>query len=354
MKKRTFSPFWVFSAMLFTLQFGMLFGGIRNFNEINEGKIYAIIICTVIVCFSVFLISRSMHNPEKIKNSKIFRAFSLFLGVYFILRSALDLRGYDDISHLYLLEKTPSILISIIILITAYFLFRKGLRSLALNAQAFFWVAAIPIVFLIGASLFFVDFRELFAFFSQSSVTNIPNQIYPTLSSLMGFELIFFIILGNERKNGTEKAAIWGIVVAGGLNIIFTMVLAGIFSVPGMNNIVFQLSEVSKIIGALPSLVTERADIIFVCIQLLITVMQTALTQYMAAICFESFFKTKDYKFFGIVQIPITALAAFLCARVNATAFLYTLLPICNAVLLALPLLWFLITKIKRKKGGKA
>ena len=158
---------------LFTLQFGMLFGGIRNFNEINEGKIYAIIICTVIVCFSVFLISRSMHNPEKIKNSKIFRAFSLFLGVYFILRSALDLRGYDDISHLYLLEKTPSILISIIILITAYFLFRKGLRSLALNAQAFFWVAAIPIVFLIGASLFFVDFRELFAFFSQSSVTNI-------------------------------------------------------------------------------------------------------------------------------------------------------------------------------------
>ena len=274
--------------------------------------------------------------------------------LYFIAQASLAVFTQKEMIKLYLLTKTPDDIIITALTLTSAFLFYTGLRQLAGTAQLLLFIIAPLVLLLLSFALYRSDPDEIRILLQITPPEDIRSSLSATCA-LWGIEsVVFFLGTGRYAKT-VRPAVIWGFATVFILFLVSFLVTVGTFSLEGSAGILFPLSEMSRILNVGGLAVTERFDVLFLFIQIIGTVIRTAIAMYCASVGLSSFFGLRSHRCFTVLIAPAVVLLACSCT-VGSVEDIVKLIcsgGFCIIMFAVIPLFAAATFIISRRKGAK-
>lgn len=184
-------------------------------------SIYAVVKINKYNSFSAIL----EHNLGKVLGKLI----GLVFAFYNIFTIGIGMRIFIEVVKMYLLEKTPTEFILIIMILTGTFLVRGKIKTLIRFNEISFWLMVVPIIFIILFTMNKVDFTNNLPVFHNPAM-NYMNALWNTYYSFTGFQIAYLIIplvKDKEKINGTLKRAMIFITMLFLATVIFSIAMFG-------------------------------------------------------------------------------------------------------------------------------
>ncbi len=290
-KTDTITPFQLFSITLFSMLFGIRIYPSTIEHDIKYDWLAAQLITGVLI-FLILLMS------VKIFSNTDFKSFSEaiinltgnipsrilcgFICVYFILQSLILILLESKNIQLFLFDRTPILIISSVILITAYVLTISGLRPLARLTELLATPIIITLIIMLIICLSGSDFGETKALF-QPSGTNMLSQIKKAISCFFSIEITaFFISRATERKKA-GKALLFGYSVCFIIMLLLTLSIAGTFTLYAGSELIYPVTELARTVQLKYLRLIERLDTVMIAVSITNTCIFTSLSCYCAS-----------------------------------------------------------------------
>ncbi|AOY78050.1 GerAB/ArcD/ProY family transporter [Clostridium formicaceticum] len=221
--------------------------------------------------------------------------------IYAFLVTAVVIRFLSEMVYTWLLPNTPIYIINFIILITAVYMTRNGLTTLARFAEVLvFLLLPFALLIFIGlpqASL--INLRPI----GGSGISNILKGILPSFFAFAGYEvlLIYYPYISDKQRPIMKYA----VMATLSITVLYTATVLSQIALYGPQEIAQVLYPSINYLTAVDFPVVERTEIFFA-IFWTFTVLATIGIQYLAGcIVLQSIFSTKKTNFFTYIFAPI-------------------------------------------------
>lgn len=289
-------------------------------------------------------------------SDKLFpKFFAKIIGVYYILMlltaNSILMKDFAEQIKLMMLFKTPISSIIIVILLTASYATKKGIKTIANIASVTLLTAFIPYLLLIIFSTYYADYSNLFPIYpidTEGVLKSVPGA----LLGFFGFSILMF---SNCKVTVKEKNTIINkkfIIISMLLYIASYIVIIVKFGIKESVHLVWPFLSVMKFVN-IPGFFFESTEIIGLCFQFIITFSCICIIAYFTNLAMQEIFKTRENGYFVYIQLPILfVLSALLPGMYMMFPYIQWPLLVLSGLNFLIPLVAALADKRKHKAGG--
>lgn len=329
-------------------------------NAMDKDGWIAIILSGIVIIPIIIIINKIFEdNPGKdffeIGNETLGKfLFTICLIIYlayYIAVSAYIARMLGELIKGFLLGNTPIQLIIILFILSAAYLVVSELDVLARVAYMAYPLVIGFAVILILVALPGADFTNIFPVF-QSDISQLPQGMRVGVFSFSGFEVLLFAIPYAEDKKRLIKTSISAIVIISALYLVLFMMTLTQFSLDQIKSDPFPLLMIAKLID-LPGYFLQNLDGLVTAIWVIVIFTTLAPVFYSSGKILSKLFKAKTHKLFILILVPIIY---FVAMAPRSIVVINTLMAsivdyLGAAVVLAIPILLFVVGRIRRRKN---
>ncbi len=237
-------------------------------------------------------------------------AVLLFLfGLFFLSQSALSAYFASESVRMYLLERTPSGVILLALLITSSIISDYGTRYLARCCELLILLLIIPLALLLILCISNVDFSEAAVAF-QPDLRGIIKMLPAALLSCGG-GAAFVVLLPNKAENGQFRYAAAGFAASALISALLYACSAGVFTTDGTARLELPFIEMARSVSIGSISFTERFDTVFITIMLTASILQLALFCGCASQCISSAVGLCSHRCITYLALPAVFILAY-------------------------------------------
>jgi len=241
-------------------------------------------------------------------SDKIFPKFiSKTIGMYYIVMlltaNSILMKDFAEQIKLMMLFKTPLSSIIIVILLTASYATKKGIKTIANIASVTLLIAFIPYLLLIIFSTYYADYSNLFPVYPMD-VEGILKSVPGAILGFFGFSILMF---SNCKVTVKEKNTMINkkfIVISMILYIASYILIIVKFGIKESVHLVWPFLSVMKFVN-IPGFFFESTEIIGLCFQFIVTSSCICIIAYFTNLTMQETFKTRENGYFVYIQLPI-------------------------------------------------
>lgn len=274
-------------------------------------------------------------------------AFNLLIVLYLWYSSCLSMRTLINILHAMVLRTTPSIILSIFVIIPTYYLTWYGLKYVARYSILIYVSLAFCYI------LFFLVFKGLKITFlmpvGESGIIGIKNGFSGCMYAFLGYEVIAVIYPEITNKQKAFKYSLNSILIT---TIFYTVVVLVITAFFGEKTLEKSLYPIFMLSRTYRVPVLERIDVLFLCICL--PAMSMAMSGYFS-VTFYSINKLLNLKKKAIYLILFASITIFLSMipKSNSNLYNYNQIIVISGISFSIFLVLCYIFSFIRKRGVK-
>ncbi len=295
----------------------------------------------------------------EITNSIFFKPLGFLVGlgyfVYTFTLVVLEVRAFGEITKNFLLLSTPIEVIMITFLITAVYLVRSGIESIARLSVIILPLSIFPAILAAMVAIPDLDFTYFLPVLRTSwldMMKTLPNVFF----SFLGFEFIVFIGFFVADTKNIKKTTIRTVAFVSIVYFIFTAITIARFGVEESQNLIWPVVALFKSVD-IPGTLLENIEVVIIATWLLSIFMTIAISYFGATFLLSRLIKSKEQNYFAIALLPLIYFLALVPENIvevsefmdNFTNYMGTTFSI------AIPAVLLLVSLFRRKpkKGMK-
>jgi spore germination protein (amino acid permease) len=273
--------------------------------------------------------------------------------VYNLIFVAISMRSFVEVLKMYLLPKTPTEFILIVMILTGTYLIRGDIKSLVKFNEVIFWLMFIPIILVMFFTLGETDFTNLLPILHNEPL-NYIGATGKALFAFIGFQSIYLVLPYIKNRNNISKILFKSMLFAVLFYVlIFTFVLA-VFSIEQTKVLLWPTITMIKSV-CISSFFVERWEGVAMAFWILFYFTTFTNIYYLSADVGKSIFKLEDVKLSSLIMAPAIYVIALYPENIaEVYNFEMKIIPISSlAMLVILPIILYLISILKKKGGRK-
>ncbi|MDP4143467.1 MAG: endospore germination permease [Bacillota bacterium] len=272
----------------------------------------------------------------------------LIFVVYAVFFTSIAMRNFIEVIKNYLLLRTPTEFILILMIFVGTYLVRSGFDVLIRYNQFVFWILYISMFLVLIFTLKGADFSNLLPIF-HNKFTDYINAIPTTAYGMEGFVIAYLLIPNLRDKTGIGKVISRSTIYVTLIYIVVTVLCVAVFSTEQTKEILWPLITMIKTINV-PGSFVERWEGVVMALWVLFYFSTFANLYYFAADVLKKTIKVEDTKISSLIIIPFIYFIALFPQNIAELYDIQTkLMPILYFVLfLVIPLLLLVVTKIRK------
>lgn len=218
------------------------------------------ILLILIICYIVKINSyKSLNDIFTDTSGKFIGAmFSIIFVFYNIFSISIGLRIFTEVLKMYLLEKTPTELIVILMILTGFYMVRGGTLSVVKFNEICFWLMFIPMCIIILLVLKLGDISNVLPIFQNKPIKYF-EAIKPTIYAFGGFEIAYLLIPLLKSKRKAVKYLFLAMLFVGLFYTIIVVLVLSIFGAEETKILLWSPITMVKCID-IPGTFIERWD----------------------------------------------------------------------------------------------
>lgn len=312
----------------------------------------SILLMTLINSVAVKYPGKSMVEfGRELVPSPLADIISLIYMVEFIIIGGIILKFFNEVMTVFLLRDTPYQVINITILLLAIYMVRSGIESMGRLFMISTIIILIPTVVIALAVLPDVNLINYLPVLNTSPTT-LLKTIPKTLSAFSGFQILFFVtFFVKEDKKNIKK---YNIIAMVAVVLMYVSIYLATLGKYGSNKLQYQLWPVMSLMRSIqiPSTFLENIDALVMSVWMVSVFTSLSLVLYGSSFIFSRILKTDEMKPFVIPAAVMMLILGSLPENVaEKIAYANKALGFTSTTtLLGVPILYFVISKIKEKK----
>lgn len=278
------------------------------------------------------------------------KIFSIFFATYTIYSVAIGMRIFSEVIKMYLLNKTPTEFILIVMILCGVYLVRGDLKALIKFNEVCFWIMFIPVIFVLLFATRGGDFTNILPVMTHKPMNYIVALITSTYS-FAGFEMAYLIFPFASSKEKIPKVMKWSMIF---IALFYTIVMILCLAFFGEKHLRTLLWPTITLIRAIviPGAFIERWEGIIMAIWVIFYFTTFVNFYYFAADTLKHAFNLGDVKVSSMLIVPFIYLIALYPDNiVDLYTFESKVTPIFSLIIfIVFPLLLLLLGKSKRRR----
>lgn len=280
---------------------------------------------------------------------KLFPKFAAkIINIYYILMlllaNSILMKDFAEQIKLMMLFRTPLSTIIIVILLTASYATKKGIKTIANISSVTVLIAFIPYMLLIVFSTYYADYSNLFPIYpidAEGVLKSVPGAI-------LGFFGFFILIFSNCKVTVKEKNTVINkkyIYLSTILYIVSYILIIVKFGIKESVHLVWPFLSVMKFVN-IPGFFFESTEIVGLSFQFIVTFSCICIIAYFTNSAMQETFKTKEDGFFIYIQLPVLyVLAALLPGMYMMFPYIQWPILVMSGLNFSIPLIAALVDK---------
>jgi spore germination protein len=288
---------------------------------------------------------------QKLLGKWIGSLLSLTVICYYIALSAYEVRIMAETTRLFLLQGTPTWAIMMPFLWIGLYLVQSGVNAIARLLEIIFPITVLffLLVMFLGIELFEVDnLRPVLG----SGVKPVLKGLTTSSLSFAGFEILLFIYMFMKEKNKVTKVPLLGVGIPFIFYTITVVIVIGSISVDA---VVSQTWPVLTFIRSfeISGLLFERFDSLILVIWIMQIFATYVIALFIATLGLNQIFSKSTHAFIYSL-IPLIYLVSMIPKNINEVFKMSDMIGNFALYLFSImPLVLFIISKVKERKYGK-
>lgn len=280
--------------------------------EVGPDSLIVLAIGSVLFAIIALMLQRLITKfPQRtiieITDFVLFKPLGILIGIgYFIYTFTLvilEVRAFGEITKNYLLLNTPIEVIMISFLLTAVYLVRSGIESIARLSVIILPLSILPAVLVSLVAIPDLDFTYFLPIL-RTPLSNIVKVLPKVLFSFLGFEFIVFIGFFVKDNKNIKKSTIRTIVFVSVVNFIFTAISIARFGIAENKNLVWPVVTLFKSVD-IPGTLLENVEVVIMATFLLSVFMTIAISYFGATFLLSRILKSKEQNYFALALLPL-------------------------------------------------
>ena len=274
---------------------------------------------------------------------------SVFIIVFFAALTSLTAREFGEVVVTSVLKRTPLEVTVIVMLLLAAISTRNDMTTFAYIHHFYLPLIVGPALLIVVFSLQNAEWLNIQPLWGNDHKEMVKGVL--TIASLFqGTFVMTMIIPFMRRPEKAMKAAVGGILVAGGLYVLTVTAVVAVFGAEETKRLLWPTLELAKT-TSLPANVLERIDAAFLAVW--VTAVFTTLfsTYYLTIHALSDLFRLRDHKMFSFGILPFVFAMAMIPQNIRN---MYDIIQIVGLIglpiTIAYPFLLLVVAAI-RKKG---
>lgn len=278
------------------------------------------------------------------------KVFAVVFAAYSIYTAAIGMRIFSEVIKMYLLNKTPTEFILLVMILTGVYLVRGDLKSLIKFNEVCIWVMFIPIIFILIFATRGGDFTNILPVMTHKPMDYL-NAIINSTYSFAGFEIAYLVFPFSTNKEKVPKAMKWSMIF---ITLFYTTVMIlclAFFTDKHLRTLLWPTIALIRAI-VIPGAFIERWEGVVMAVWVIFYFTTFVNYYYFAADTLKHAFNLGDVKIASMILIPIIYLIALYPDNlVELYALEGKVTPIFSLTnYIVLPLLLLLLGKSKRRR----
>jgi len=298
--------------------------------------------------------SLSFHDfVSKLMTKPIGIIISLIFCARLVLLASFNLRIFAEITRQTMLPATPFAAVFVSMLLLAAYGAAKGIETRARMAEVLIFIVLLPLIFVFGISGRDIDFTNLTPVFATSP-TNILSGSFSAFFAFSGIEVLLLLGPYLSRPKHLTKSASQTVITLGIFMAIITAVTIARF---GPTNIIHQMWPVLKMMDtiSLPGSIIDRQGALIMTFWIISAYATINAALFFSSLLLKDVVKRGKHSYYILGLVPIIAILAHLPENLVSV---YEYFNLANstfglATMVAIPLLLFIIAKIRRFKRAE-
>lgn len=271
----------------------------------------------------------------------------VLFAVKLIVSAGLELRMFGELISQIMLQKTPTVVIMIIITVAAAYLVKSGIEATGRMSEIVIFFMGIPLLIVLGVSIFRVDYKEVLPFLPINR-NNLLVGTGLTSCIFVPIETLLMLTGLMAKPNKCRKAGIRAIIIIGILQALITLLC---ITQNGSNEVQRQMWPtivLMKSIG-MNNAIVENQEILMLIIWIFSAYMYLGISIYVISLIGSRTCKFKRENIFVLPVIPIILLVALYPHDLGAVYNYYLRFEYYFGIwfLIPIPLFLLLVAKIR-------
>ncbi len=284
----------------------------------------------------------------------IANVISVIYMIEFLIIGGIIIKFFNEVMNIFLLNKTPSQVINITILLVAIYMVRSGLEAMGRLFMIATMILLIPTL-VIGISV--IPDLNIDNYFPilQTNPLAMFKAIPKTISSFSGFQILFFItFLVKEDKKSLKKYNIVAMIFIIAMYLLIYLATLGKY---GANTLEYQFWPVMSLMRSIqiPSAFLENIDALVMGVWIVSVFASLSIVLYGSSFIFSRLLNSDEMKPFIIPAAAVMYIIGGLPENVaEKISYADKVINVTSIItLVTVPILYFTISKIKEKKQVK-
>lgn len=289
---------------------------------------------------------------NKIFPKLISRAIGIYYIIMFLIANSILMKDFAEQIKLMMLFRTPLGSIIIVILLTASYATKKGIKTIANISAITILIAFIPYIFIMIFSTYYADYSNVFPIY-PADVEGVLKSVPGAILGFFGFTILLFsnskVTVQENNRSINKKFILFSTV----LYVACYLMIIVKFGIKESVHLVWPFISVMKYVN-IPGFFFESTEIVGLCFQIIVTFSCICIIAYFTNIAMQETFKTREDGFFIYMQIPILYfMAAVLPGMYMMFPYIQWPIIILSGLNLFIPLIAVLVdAKFKKVKNN--
>lgn len=311
--KNIFSHYDLFTTIIAAVVGSSIFSFPRMLSkEVGTDGWFVIILSGLIVLFFMYITCKSIEvNGYRNITVILKRNFGNVLGslIAIIIVSAgvfiiaLEMRIFAEVLKMYLLNRTPTEFIILVMFLIGGFLIRGEIESLIKFNEITFWIMFVPILITIPFVLFKGDFSNILPAFTHEPIEYIKATRI-SLTGFTGFSIAYMIIPLIKQKRKAFKTTVMSIIFITGFYVLMTLSALIVFSKEYNSRLLWPTLTMFSTVD-LPGTFIERWEGIVMAIWIIFYLTTYVNIYYFDSEIIKDVFHLEDVKVSSVLISPI-------------------------------------------------
>ncbi|MFD3158283.1 endospore germination permease [Haloimpatiens sp. FM7330] len=281
--------------------------------------------------------------------STLGKIIGIFFIVYNIFYISIGMRAFAEVLKMYLLEKTPTEFILLIMILTGMYVVRNEIKTLIKFNEIMFWLMFVPIYIVFIFVIKGADFTNVFPILHNPAM-NYVKALHPAIFIFGGFEIAYLVLPHMKEKKGIPKVLFKSIVFITIFYVATIIFSLAAFGVKQTQVLLWPILTMIQCID-IPGGFVEQWEGIVMTFWILFYITTFVNTYYFSADILKNMFKLEDIKLSSLILIPFVYVIALYPENIASVYQLQrkfsSVLNIVNLVLIIFIL--FFISVIRRR-----
>jgi len=280
--------------------------------------------------------------------AKICAIVFVFFNIFSI---ALGMRVFSEVLKMYLLLRTPTEFILILMIFTGIYLVRSGFDVLVRFNQIAFWLMFLPILFIIIIAAKGADFTNVLPVFNNKPLDYLKG-VGATIYAFTGYQIAYLLIPSAKEKDAIPKIIVKSMIFISLFYVIITIMSLAIFNKKETTNLLWPTITMIKSID-IPGTFIERWEGVVMALWVIFYFTTFVNGYYLSSDIIKNAFKVEDVKISSYILMPFIYVIALYPENVPE---LYKISNMTGSTLstfslVILPVLILIVSLVKHKGG---